>query len=93
VILTGDRAAARRNMRFRCRRFLSPFASRLELAQSRGGCGVRFGLDRAMLVDQSRSEWRILLSERAMNGTLGFTTFRTWRVAKVRWCGNAVATI
>src|SRR6516225_2946748 len=56
--LTGDRSAARRSMRFCWRRFLSPFTGSLELAQSRGGCRVRLGLDRAILVDQSCSEGR-----------------------------------
>jgi len=36
----------------------SPFAGRLELAQERSRRGVRLGLDRAILVDQSRSEGR-----------------------------------
>jgi hypothetical protein len=58
VILAGDRAAARRHRRFRCDRFLNPLAGCLELAQPRGGCRVRLGLDRAILVDQSCSEGR-----------------------------------
>src|ERR1700758_2861187 len=59
-------------MRFRWRHFLSPFAGRLELAKSRGGCGERLGLDRAILVDQSRSErWQRGAAAMASSRTSG----------------------
>src|SRR4051812_17278448 len=56
-VLTGDCSPAQDDVRL-CRRrsLLHPFAGLLEFAQPRGVCGMRLGLDFAILVDQPPAE-------------------------------------
>jgi hypothetical protein len=72
AVLTGDCSPAQDSVRL-CRRcsLLHPFARLLEFAQPSGVCGVRLGLDFAILVDQPPAERRQSCAATVASARLG----------------------